>query len=76
MNSARLVTSIFILLCLNMAAQADVFNMEPSLVNLEVVTIGDPGNAADTSVMNDYTTGYGSITYAYNIGQYEVTAAQ
>jgi sulfatase modifying factor 1 len=45
-------------------------------VTMEWVTVGDPGNAADTAVMNDHTTGYGSVSYAYRISKYEVTNAQ
>jgi len=40
------------------------------------VTVGNPGNAHDTQVMNDRTTGYGSVCYTYQIGKYEVTAGQ
>jgi formylglycine-generating enzyme required for sulfatase activity len=38
-------------------------------VNIEWVTVGDAGNAADT-------TGYGAVSYEYQIGKYEVTNAQ
>jgi formylglycine-generating enzyme len=38
-------------------------------VTIDLVPVGDPGNAADT-------TGYGSVAYTYNIGKYEVTAGQ
>ena len=61
------------------SAQADVFNMggarDPTTgtwtgaASLQFVTVGDPGNAADT-------TGYGSLPYTYQMGQYDVTAAQ
>ena len=34
--------------------------------NPETVTVGDPGNAADT-------TGYGAVPYTYKIGKFEVT---
>lgn len=37
-------------------------------VTIEWVTVGDPGNAADTLVMNDGTTGYGSVGYTYRVG--------
>jgi len=48
------------------------------LVNIETVTVGDAGNAADTAYMNDSnsTTGYGSVGYEFNIGKYEVTIGQ
>ena len=39
------------------------------LVNIETVTVGDPGNAADN-------TGYGAVAYEFNIGKYEVTIGQ
>lgn len=40
------------------------------LVTIDTVTVGDAGNAADS------LTGYGSVGYEYNIGQYEVTIGQ
>ncbi len=41
-------------------------------VNIQMVTVGDPGNAADPA------TGslYGAVNYVYNIGKYDVTAGQ
>lgn len=38
--------------------------------------VGNPGNVADTEVMSDGTTGYGSVDYVYQIGTYEVTNSQ
>jgi formylglycine-generating enzyme required for sulfatase activity len=38
-------------------------------VSIQWVTVGNPGNAADT-------TGYGAVAYTYLIGKYEVTNAQ
>ena len=43
---------------------------------IPTVPIGNSGNPADTLVMGDGTWGYGSVAYAYNIGQTEVTNAQ
>ena len=40
-----------------------------SAINLDMVRVGDAGNANDT-------TGYGGVDYEYNIGTYEVTNAQ
>ncbi len=40
-------------------------------VFLATVTVGNPGNADDT-----YGDGYGGVDYIYNIGKYEVTAAE
>ncbi|HET6452928.1 MAG TPA: SUMF1/EgtB/PvdO family nonheme iron enzyme [Armatimonadota bacterium] len=45
-------------------------------ITIDTVPVGDPGNAPDIEVMNDGTTGYGSVGYAYNMGKYEVTAGQ
>ncbi|MCH7751365.1 MAG: SUMF1/EgtB/PvdO family nonheme iron enzyme [Planctomycetes bacterium] len=45
-------------------------------VTIETVPVGNPGNAADTEVMNDGTTRYGSVSYAYRIGTTEVTNSQ
>jgi sulfatase modifying factor 1 len=38
--------------------------------------VGNPDNPADTTVMSDRTTGYGSVPYSYNIGTYDVTNNQ
>ncbi len=40
-------------------------------VEIETVTVGNPGNANDT-----HGHGYGDVDYVYNIGKYEVTAGQ
>jgi len=50
-------------------ARADVFNMPSGETSLQFVTVGDPGNAADT-------TSYGSVGYTYQMGKYDVTLAQ
>jgi formylglycine-generating enzyme len=51
------------------SAQADVFNMGSGLTSLDMVPVGDPGNAADY-------TGFGAVGYAYRMGKYDVTAGQ
>lgn len=56
------------LLCLGGLAQANI--------TVDTVAVGNPGNADDTLVMSDGSSGYGSVGYAYNIGKYEVTAGQ
>jgi formylglycine-generating enzyme len=40
------------------------------------VTVGNSGNAADSQVMTDGTSGYGSVGYTYSIGKFEVTCDQ
>jgi formylglycine-generating enzyme required for sulfatase activity len=51
-------------------ASAQVFNMPSGQTSLQFVTVGDPGNLADT------TTGLGAVGYTYSIGKYDVTAAE
>ena len=36
-------------------------------ITIDMVTVGNPGNAADT-------IGYGAVSYGYQIGTYEITA--
>ena len=46
-------------------------------VQIEWVTVGNPGNPPDTEVMlTDGTTGYGAVEYTYQIGKFEITTAQ
>jgi sulfatase modifying factor 1 len=50
-------------------------------VSFDWATVGDPGNAADTQVMNkgpaaDFTTGYGAVDYTYRIAKQQVTNTQ
>jgi formylglycine-generating enzyme required for sulfatase activity len=45
-------------------------------ISMDFITIGYAGNAADTRVARDGTTGYGTVGYTYRIGKYEVTNAQ
>ena len=58
-----------------------LFALPTHAVVMEWVTVGDPGNAADTEVMECCgssigTTGYGAVAYAYQISKHEVTNAQ
>ena len=53
----------------------------PAAVTFDWATVGDPGNPADTLAMDkgptaEYTTGYGSVDYAYRISKYGVTNSQ
>jgi len=54
---------------LNLAATSALITSASASVTIDWVTVGDPGNAADT-------TGYGALANAYQIGKYEVTNAQ
>ena len=40
-------------------------------VNYQMISVGDPGNAPDTS-----PAGYGAVSYDYQIGKYDVTVGQ
>jgi formylglycine-generating enzyme required for sulfatase activity len=67
----RQVLLVYLLVTANFALADTIHG-----INMDFVTIGNPGNAADTQVMNDGTTGYGAVSYNYRIGKYEVTNAQ
>jgi len=45
-------------------------------IDIDFVPIGNAGNAADTQVMADGSTGYGTVSHDYYIGKYEVTNTQ
>jgi len=47
-------------------------SQHPPLVNIEMVTVGNPGNAADISITTSLGNS-GSVSYTYQIGKYEVT---
>lgn len=49
---------------------------QANALQMDWVTVGDAGNAADRRIMNDQTTGYGGVDYTYLMGKYEVTNAQ
>jgi sulfatase modifying factor 1 len=51
------------------AAHADTFGTGDAQFTIDFTTIGNPGNAADT-------TGYGSVGYTYRIGTYAISQNQ
>jgi formylglycine-generating enzyme len=64
-------------LCVSCVAVFTVaYAVASQAVTIDMVTVGNKGNIADTAVMIDSTTGYGSVSYNYQIGKYEVTNAQ
>ena len=86
-------SSVVLALSSSVVAQSptiyNVFNMPAGLTSLKFSNVGDPGNVADTAVMNtssedilningspDHSSGYGSVAYNYAMGTYDVTAAQ
>ena len=71
-----MATVCAVMVALAPAARADVITHGSTSITIDFVTVGDAGNAADTEVMGDSTTGYGSVANAYRIGKYGVTADQ
>ncbi len=68
MNKILSTLRIFsLLLTLAISAQA---------VTIDLVPVGNLGNAADTAAHSGNPAGQGAVSYDYNIGKYEVTASQ
>lgn len=64
---------------LTLAASAALVSSASAIVTMDWVSVGNPGNAADTADGDSFTSGiqnYGAVAYAYQIGKYEVTNAQ
>lgn len=65
----RIIASVLALSCTALSTV--------SAVTIDWSLVGNPGNPADTTVMQqDGTTGYGSVPYSYDIGTYDVTNTQ
>ena len=65
MKKVLVPAAVLALLCLGSLTQASI--------TIPTVPVGDVGNQADTRYA---LPGYGSVSYSYNIGKYEVTAGQ
>ena len=65
----RSLAAVFATALLAATAHADTITHGTTTINMEFVTVGDPGNDPDT-------TGYGSVDYTYKIGKYEVSCNQ
>ena len=52
------------------------FAADAPAVTMDWVPVNDAGNASDTAVMQDGTTGYGSVGYDYRIATTDVTDSQ
>ena len=61
---------------LALAALAALIADASAQVAINWSSVGNPGNSADTTLMSDGTSGYGSVSYVYNIGTYDVTVSQ
>ena len=66
-------TAFVLVLPITGIVSADVFNRPPGLTSLEFVTVGNPGNVADTRYASP---GFGAVAYTYKMGMYEVTTGQ
>ena len=42
-------------------------------INIDLVTVGDPGNVADTAADSGNPAGQGAVAYTYQIGKFDVT---
>jgi formylglycine-generating enzyme required for sulfatase activity len=69
MKTKSLLTLAATAALLTLAATAALITSASATVTVDYVSVGNPGNAADS-------TGYGAVAYAYQIGKYEVTNAQ
>ena len=66
----RILGSVCLSVCaITSLVTADVFHMPSGFTSLETVVVGDAGNPADE-------TDFGAVAYPYQIGKFEVTAAQ
>jgi formylglycine-generating enzyme required for sulfatase activity len=76
------INLVMLISVLTTGVQADVFNMGGirnadgtwnGLASLETVPVDNAGNVADTRYS---TSGYGSVSYEYRMGKYEIMAGQ
>jgi formylglycine-generating enzyme len=73
---ARIISAVAVVLSVVGFLRADVFNMPEGQKSLEMVTVANPGNIADTAAHSGNPAGQGAVSYTYNIGKYEITNAQ
>jgi formylglycine-generating enzyme required for sulfatase activity len=71
-----LVTTVGLAFAFVQHSLANVFDMAPGLTNLQFVPIGNPGNPGDPQEYEGSIDLYGSVSYLFQIGRYEVTSAQ
>ena len=63
---------LFLVVCAAQAQVSNVFNMPVGQTSLLFVPVGNPGNVADPATGSVY----GSVGYAYRMGEYDVTVGQ
>jgi formylglycine-generating enzyme len=79
MKTLHLTVAVCSLLSASLASRpawADVFSMPSGQKSLEFVTVGDPGNAADTRDALHSPGAWGAVPYIYQMGRYDVTRGQ
>ena len=59
----------FMVCAVTILAATMIGSAQAGPISVALVTVGDPGNAADS-------TGFGAVNYAYQIGKYDVTTSQ
>jgi formylglycine-generating enzyme len=69
----RFATICAMLLALHGTARGDSFGSGANAFAIDFVTIGNPGNAADTTGKPNPA---GAVSYTYRIGKYEISEAQ
>lgn len=66
----------FMLLAIAVPLHVALLAHPVTAVTITWAPVGNPGNAPDTVIMRDGTTGYGSVGYNYNIGTNLITYSQ
>ena len=56
--------------------RSDTFGTGANQFSIDFTTIGNPGNAADTVIQSDGTLGYGSVSYTFRMGTYNISQNQ
>jgi len=69
-NVTLTMVSVLMTLCLCLPARAETFGSGGDAFEIEFVTIGNPGNADDTSGNPNPA---GKVDYGYRIGKYEIS---
>jgi formylglycine-generating enzyme required for sulfatase activity len=75
MQTRTILSAVAVMLLAAGTVNADVFNMGTGLTSLSFVTVGNPGNVADVNLDSNHNP-QGSVGYTYQMGTYDVTAAQ
>ncbi len=69
MKLSKILCRALVLLAASCVLLLGVGTIWAQPVTIQTVTVGNPGNAADS-------TGFGAVAYTYSIGTYDVTSSQ